>query len=86
MNKLSNEINSKINIKMNKRLTELYKEIDFIKLELNTYLDKTYMLVGFDSNTSIPIYVLRKNELDQVNVSTELTDYWYSTNMIGYCN
>ena len=81
INRLSNEINNKINIKLNKSLKELYIDIEYIKLDLNTYLDKTYMLVGFDLNTNMPIYVMRKNELDEVHVRKELADYWSSTNM-----
>ena len=84
MTKISNEINTKINNKLNNRLSELYNEIHYIKYELNTYLDKTYMLVGFDSKTNIPIYVLRKNELDQVHIRQELADYWNFNNMINY--
>jgi len=84
MNKISNEINTKINNKLNNKFSDLYNQIHYIKYELNTYLDKTYMLVSFDSKTNIPIYVLRKNELDQVQIRQELADYWNFNNMINY--
>ena len=75
------ELNSKkIYSKINRNTTELRNSINFIRVEIDTYLDKTYMLVGFDPNNGFPLYVTRKNEYGEIPVRKELADYWSMTN------
>ncbi len=64
------------NKKLNKKISDVRYKYNCLQREIDTYLDKTYMIVGFHPGTVIPNIVLRTNEYGSAPIRKEVTDYW----------
>ena len=64
--------------KFNNKFSQIFSRIKFVENDINQYLDKTYMLVGFNPQTGMPIYVVRTNEFNEPHVRQEVVEYWQS--------
>lgn len=72
-------INSSIsenNKKFNKKISDVRYKYNILQRDIDTYLDKTYMIVGFHSGTVIPNVILRTNEYGSAPMRKEVADYW----------
>ena len=72
-------INSSIsenNKKFNKKISDVRYKYNILQRDIDTYLDKTYMIVGFHSGTVIPNVILRTNEYGTAPIRKEVADYW----------
>ena len=64
--------------KFNNKFSQIFSRIKFVENDINQYLDKTYMLVGFNPQTGMPIYVVRTNEFNEPHIRQEVVEYWQS--------
>ena len=64
--------------KTNSKIANIKYRLNYLHKDVETYLDKTHMLVGFQPGSGMPIFVLRKNEYGQVPMRQEVSDYWNS--------
>lgn len=64
--------------KFNNKFSDIFSRIKYIENDINQYLDKTYMLVGFNPDSGMPIYVVRTNEFNEPHVREEVVEYWKS--------
>jgi len=64
------------NKKFNKKISDVRYKYNCLQREIDTYLDKTYMVVGFHPGTVIPNIVLRTNEYGSAPIRKEVADYW----------
>jgi len=61
--------------------SSIHDRLDKIESDLELYLDKTFMLVGFVPNTGQPIYNTIHNSDGVVTVRDAVVDYWKSEKM-----
>jgi len=64
------------NKKFNKKISDVRYKYNCLQREIDTYLDKTYMIVGFHPGTVIPNIILRTNEYGSAPIRKEVADYW----------
>ena len=81
--KTNEQTNKRLHSKINKNISEIRMFQNSLKLDIDTYLDKTYMLVGFNPNNGLPIFVTRKNEYGEMPVRQELIDYWNANTYVS---
>jgi len=81
--KTNEQTNKRLHSKINKNISEIRMFQTSLKLDIDTYLDKTYMLVGFNPNNGLPIFVTRKNEYGEMPVRRELIDYWNANTYVS---
>jgi len=72
----------KNNDMMEKKLDAINDKILYIEKELDTYLDKTFMLTGFEPFTGIPYYTTNYDKNNKIVVRKSLLNYW-ETPMYG---
>ena len=82
-NKQINRINCKVStlkecINDNKATVSLNTRVSCIEKELDKYLDKTFMLTGFEPFTGLPYYTTRLDENGYIVASDNLANHWKS--------
>ena len=58
--------------------------LDHIEQDLELHLDKTFMLVGFQPYSGMPIYVTRHDDGSNVIVRDSVVEYWKSGQMPNF--
>ena len=56
----------------------LTNRVECIEKELDTYLDKTFMLTGFEPSTGLPYYTTNYDENNEIVTRDNLTHQWNS--------
>lgn len=60
----------------NSILTDFYRRLSTMEADISHYLDKTFLLVGFEPYTGMPVYITQEEKDGQIPLRPAVSKYW----------
>jgi len=60
----------------NSILTDFYRRLSTMEADIHHYLDKTFLLVGFEPYTGMPVYITQEEKNGQIPLRPAVSKYW----------